>query len=83
MKLAASQQQSARLSAAIEQEQAKIRFFFGHDLEQLSAENLQELEQFHQRSLSRLLPRLVRSLLSSVAALRNHWEYQGSAVICS
>ena len=68
-KLAASQQQSARLSAAIEQEQTKIRFFFGHDLEQLSWENLQELEQFHQRSLVRLLPRLVRGLPSSALFL--------------
>ena len=59
--MAASQQQSGQLSAAIEQEQRKIRFYFGHDLEQLGWENLQELEQFHQRSLSRLLPRLVRA----------------------
>lgn len=55
-KLAASQQQSGQLSAAVEQEQQKIRFYFGHDLEQLGWENLQELEQFHQSRLSRLLP---------------------------
>ena len=58
-KLVSSQQQSRQLSAAIEQEQRKIRFYFGHDLEQLSCESLQELEQFHQRSLARLAPRLV------------------------
>lgn len=58
-KLAAAQQQSEQLNAAIQQEQRKIRFFFGQDLEQLGRENLEELEQFHQRSLSRLQPRLV------------------------
>ena len=62
-KLAASQQQSGQLSAAVEQEQRRIRFYFEHDLEQLGWEALQELEQFHQQSLSRLLPRLVRGHL--------------------
>lgn len=67
-KLAAAQQQTGQLSAAIEQEQRKIRFFFGQDLEQLGWENLQELEQFHHRSLARLLPRLVGSASSVVGS---------------
>ena len=67
-KLAAAQQQSGQLSAAIEQEQRKIRFFFGQDLEQLGWENLQELEQFHHRSLARLLPRLVGSVFALLSS---------------
>ena len=58
-KLAASQQHAEALGSAIGQEQRKIRFFFGQDLEQLSAESLEELEHFHHRSLGRLQPRLV------------------------
>ena len=58
-KLAVSVQHSEHLSAAIGKEQQKVRFFFGHDLQQLSRENLEQLEAFHHSSLARIQSRLV------------------------
>ena len=67
-KLAASVQHSEHLSAAIGREQQKLRFFFGHDLQQLSAENLGQLEAFHHCSLAKIQSRMVSlSLQPSIA----------------
>ena len=68
-KLAASARHGEHLSAAIGKEQQKVRFFFGHDLQQLSRENLEQLEAFHHSSLAKIQSRLVsHSLQSGVAA---------------
>ena len=67
--LAASARHSEHLSTAIGKEQQKVRFFFGHDLQQLSRENLEQLEAFHHSSLAKIQSRLVsHSLQSGVAA---------------
>ena len=63
-KLAASARHSEHLSAAIGKEQQKVRFFFGHDLQQLSRENLEQLEAFHHSSLAKIQSRLVSPLLA-------------------
>lgn len=67
-KLAASARHSEHLSAAIGKEQQKVRFFFGHDLQQLSRENLEQLEAFHHSSLAKIQSRLVSLSLQSGAA---------------
>ncbi len=60
-KLTTMQQQHEQLSISIGQEQRKIRFFFGHDLDQLNQKDLEELEAFHRRGLSAVQNRLVSS----------------------
>ena len=84
-KLAASARHSEHLSAAISKEQQKVRFFFGHDLQQLSRENLEQLEAFHQSSLAKIQSRLVSHFLQSgvatCSALMSGKE--GTAPFCS
>ena len=60
-KLTMQQQQHEQLSTSIGQEQRKIRFFFGHDLDQLNSKDLEELEAFHRRGLNAVQPHLVSS----------------------